>query len=58
MNKTLLAIGIVSLALAAVIFVFAEGARRIYSGAFFTIIGVVTVLNAKRGSLRVKRNDD
>jgi uncharacterized membrane protein len=58
MNKTQLVIGVVFLALAVVIFVFAEGARRIYSGAFFAIIGVVTVLNAKWGSLRVKRNDD
>jgi hypothetical protein len=55
MNKTQLVIGVVCLALAAVIFVFAEGARRIYSGGFFTIIGVVTLLNAKWGRSRVKK---
>lgn len=49
MSKTQLVIGVICLALAAVIFVFAEGARRIYSGAFFTVIGVVMLLNAKWG---------
>jgi hypothetical protein len=55
MSKTQLAIGVICLALAAVIFVFAEGARRIYSGAFFTVIGVVMLLNAKWGRSGVNK---
>jgi len=52
MSKTQLAIGVICLVLAAVIFVFAEGARRIYSGGFFTVIGVVMLLNARWGRSR------
>ncbi len=48
MNKTQLYIGVICLALAAVIFVFADGARRIYAGVFFALLGVVTLVNAKR----------
>ena len=48
MSKTPLAVGITCLALAAV-FVFADGARRIYAGVFFAMLGVVMVVNAKRG---------
>jgi hypothetical protein len=55
MSKTQLVIGVICLALAAVIFVFAEGARRIYSGAFFTVLGIVMVLNAKWGALRANK---
>lgn len=55
MSKTQLTIGVICLVLAAVIFVFAEGARRIYSGVFFTVIGVVVLLNAKWGRSRVNR---
>ena len=49
MNKTQLVVGVVCLVLAAVIFVFADGARRVYAGAFFALLGVVTVVSAKRG---------
>ena len=35
-------------ALALVIFVFASGARRIYSGGFFTVLGIVNVLAATK----------
>jgi len=34
--------------LAIVIFVFAEGARRIYSGGFFALMGLVTLYMATR----------
>ena len=40
--------GIVSLALALLIFAFAEGYRRLYSGIFFAVLGVVLLVNAKR----------
>jgi len=49
MNRTQLAIAIVCLALAAVIFVFADGARRVYAGGLFLVLGIVTLVNAKRG---------
>ncbi len=48
MPKMPLAIAVVCLALAAVIFVFADGARRIYAGLFFAILGIVTLVNAMR----------
>jgi hypothetical protein len=48
MNRTQLVIGAICLVLAAVIFVFAEGARRIYAGSFFALVGVVTLVRAKR----------
>jgi len=50
MNKLYVLISIASFILAIVIFVYASGARRIYSGLFFTIIGIVMYLNARRGS--------
>lgn len=48
MNRTQLVIGVICLGLAAVIFVLAEGARRIYAGSFFALLGVVMLVNAKR----------
>ena len=50
MKKMPLTLGIACLALAAVIFVFAGGVRRVYSGIFFAVIGVVSVVNAMRKS--------
>ncbi len=50
MRKTPLVVGVSSLALAALIFVFADGARRIYAGIFFTMLGVVIVVNARRST--------
>lgn len=41
MKKTLLIIPLVCIALAIVIFVFAEGARAVYSGSFFAMLAVV-----------------
>ena len=49
MRNTPLAVGVTCFALAAAIFVFADGARRIYAGLFFAMLGVVMLLNAKRG---------
>ena len=41
MKKTPLIISLACLALAIVIFVFAEGARAVYSGLFFAMLAVV-----------------
>jgi hypothetical protein len=48
MSKMAAVIGILSLAVAVVVFVFAEGPRRWYSGSFFVIIGAVMLANAIR----------
>lgn len=39
MRKLPLALGLICVAIAAVVFVFADGARRIYSGVFFLVLG-------------------
>ena len=54
MNKVTLFSGILCIVLALIVFVFADGLRRWYSGVFFAIIGVVMLLNA----LRWRRNAD
>jgi len=48
LQKLPLIMMIVCFALAVVIFVFASGARRIYSGLFFTVIGAVMAVNLWR----------
>lgn len=48
MEKPRLAIAVACLVLAVVIFAFAEGARRIYAGAFFAMLGIVTLAIPKR----------
>jgi hypothetical protein len=50
MKKIPLIVGMVFLALAAVVFIFAGGLRRVYSGILFTLIGVLSVVNAMRKS--------
>jgi hypothetical protein len=37
--------GILSIILAVIVFVFASGPRRLYSGIFFVFLGVVMLLN-------------
>ena len=54
MNKLALAVGILCCVAAVVIFIFADGMRRWYSGLFFAILGAVTLLQA----LRWRRNTD
>jgi hypothetical protein len=39
-------LGVVFLVLAVIVFVFADGLRRWYSGIFFAVIGTATILNA------------
>jgi len=48
MNRLALIAGILCLVVAAVVFVFAEGMRRWYSGIFFAVIGAVTLIQALR----------
>jgi hypothetical protein len=47
-NRKQLIVGVISLALATVIVIFTDGARRLYAGAFFALLGVVTLVSAKR----------
>ncbi len=49
MRKLPLVLGLICLAIAAVIFVFAEGARRIYSGVFFLMLAVAILADYWRG---------
>lgn len=42
--------GLLFLVLAILVFIFAEGYRRLYSGAFFAMLGVFLLWNAKRMS--------
>ena len=48
MSKVTLVVGILCIVLAVIVFVFADGLRRWYSGIFFTVIGTVMLLNALR----------
>jgi len=48
MRTAALVFGILFIVLAVVVFVFAEGLRRYYSGIFFAILGTVTLVNALR----------
>jgi hypothetical protein len=52
MKKVNVIAAIVCLAVAVVIFVYADGARRIYSGGLFAVLGVVNVIAAMKGSAR------
>jgi hypothetical protein len=49
MSKLAVVFGIVFLVLAVIVFAFAGGLRRYYSGGFFAVIGTVTLVNALRG---------
>jgi hypothetical protein len=46
MSKVALVFGILFIVLAVVIFVFADGLRRWYSGIFFALIGTVALVTA------------
>jgi len=48
MSKVSLAFGILFIVLAVIIFVFADGLRRWYSGIFFAVMGTVALVNALR----------
>ena len=48
MSKLALTTRIVCIILAIIIFVFADGLRRWYSGAFFAIMGIIILLNGLR----------
>ena len=46
MKKLPLITGILSLILAVIVFIFADGAKRIYSGGFLAILGIVQLYTA------------
>ena len=48
MSKVGLISGIVCIVMAVIVFVFADGLRRWYSGIFFTIMGTVMLVNTLR----------
>ena len=48
MSKVALVSGILFIVLAVIVFVFADGLRRWYSGIFFALIGTVMLLNTLR----------
>ena len=48
MRRVAVVLGIFFLLLAVIVFVFADGLRRWYSGIFFAIIGTVMLVNAVR----------
>lgn len=48
MNKMAVAIGILCIAIAVIVLVFAEGLRRWYSGIFFMLMGTIMLINALR----------
>ena len=54
MSKVALVFGILCVVLAVIVFVFADGLRRYYSGIFFAIMGTVMLVNA----LRWRHGDD
>jgi hypothetical protein len=47
-RKPYIYLAIACFVLAVVIFVFASGARRIYSGGFFALLGIVNVVAARK----------
>jgi hypothetical protein len=48
MSKMSLVFGMLCIAIAVVVFLFADGLRRWYSGIFFALIGTVMVVNFLR----------
>lgn len=50
MKKTPIVIAILCFILAIAVFVFAEGARAIYSGVFFVMLGAVLLWTARRSA--------
>jgi hypothetical protein len=48
MSKSALVVGILGVVMAVIVFVFADGLRRWYSGIFFAVLGIVMLINARR----------
>ena len=48
MSKTALIWGVLCIVASVIVFVFADGLRRWYSGIFFAFMGALMLLNAKR----------
>ncbi len=47
MRKMAMVTGILCLVLSVIVFVFADGPRRWYSGIFFAVLGTVMLVNTK-----------
>jgi len=50
-------LSIVPFAIAVIIFVFASGARRIYGGLFFVIMGIAVLMYARRRESKDKTKE-
>ena len=48
MRRLPLVLAILSFLVAIIVFIFVDGARSIYRGVFFAVIGVVLLVNARR----------
>jgi hypothetical protein len=48
MKTTALILGIVFLIIAALIYIFGTGLRVVYSGGFFTVVGVLAIIYSRR----------
>ena len=48
MKTTALILGIVFLVIAALIYIFGTGLRVVYSGGFFTVVGVLAIIYSRR----------
>ena len=48
MSKVALISGILCILMAVIVFIFADGLRRWYSGLFFTVMGLVMLVNTLR----------
>jgi len=55
MSRMALAAGILCILLMVVVFVFADGPRRWYSGGFFAVMGTVLLVNAVRWNRTVDK---
>ena len=50
MSKTSVIFAVICFALAALILVFGDGARRVYAGAFFVMLGAIMLVKARRSA--------
>jgi hypothetical protein len=55
MNKIALIIGILFILISLVVFIFADGMRRYYSGIFFAFLGIVALMQAFRSCSRANK---
>ncbi len=58
MSKMALVSGIVCIVMAVIVFTFAEGLRRWYSGGFFALMATVMLVNSLRWRRAAARRDE